>query len=588
MGKRPVFIAGASGFWGDTDAATAQLLQALELDYIVYDYLSEITLALLARARAADPDKGFIHDFERAVLPLLGRVKSRGIKLIANAGGLNPTACAQALQTSALASGHSIKVAAVEGDNVSASLSALLTDMFDGSSIPSGLLSANAYLGVSGIVAALEDGADIVITGRCADSALALAPLVHRFGWAMDDWDRLAQGSLAGHLIECGCQGAGGLFTDWRSVPGWENMGFPIAECHADGDFRIIKPDGTGGLITPLTVGEQMLYEIGDPGDYRLPDVVCDFREVELKQDGPDAVRVTGARGRPATPDYKVSVTWQDGWRLTALLMIGGIEAVAKARRTGDAILARTARLGAERGLHPFSRTLVEVLGAEDSYGPHARAADVREVVLKVSAMADDRAILDLLSKEVFPSATAMAQGITGAAAGRPKPTPVIRGGGVTIPKTQVEVTIAGIGSTRPVPVAVPAGEGGQNPDRTSDDRPSRSATPYVVSPGERLIDLAVGRSGDKGDMVNIGILARNEASWHFLREHLSAEAVEMWLDHLEPRRVERFELPGSRGLNFVLHGVLEGGGLANLHMDAQGKAVAGMLLDMPVDQLCL
>jgi hypothetical protein len=588
--SQSIYIAGASGFWGDSDAATAQLVKAPQLDYIVYDYLSEITLALLARARAVDPDRGFIPDFERAILPHLAELKRRGIKLLANAGGLNPVACARSLEAKAAAAGVPMKIAAVSGDDVMDKLSPPLADMFSGDAIPTSLMSANAYLGVSGIVAALETGADIVVTGRCADSALTLAPLIHKFGWQMDDWDRLAQGSLAGHLIECGCQGAGGLFTDWRSVPGWEDMGYPIAVCTPDGSFEITKMEGAGGLISPLSVGEQMLYEIGDPADYRLPDVICDFRAVQLNQTGPDRVRVSGTKGRPAPTQYKVSVTWQAGWRITATLMIGGAEAVAKARRVGEAILARAARLGAEQGVAPFTQTSVEVIGAEDSYGPHACMSANREVVLKIAAASDNKAILSLLSKEIFPSATAMSPGITGAAAGRPKPAPVIRGGGVLIPRDHVEVMVHHDGKADIITVPDIA------TDTVLDTEPAEPSSarevqgdPFREAPtfGGRLLDYAVARSGDKGNLINVGVLARDETAWEFLRENLTATAVADWLGHLGASRVERFGLPGSRSLNFVLHDALNGGGMANLKMDAQGKAVAQMLLDLPLSRLC-
>ncbi|MGJ8563553.1 MAG: acyclic terpene utilization AtuA family protein [Alphaproteobacteria bacterium] len=584
----PIYIAGASGFWGDSDAATAQLVNAPKLDFIIYDYLSEITLALLARARNADPEKGFIPDFERAVLPHLATLKEKGVKLLANAGGLNPVACAKSLEAKARAAGTTIKVVAVGGDDIIEKIQVPLKDMFSQETLPNMLLSANAYLGASGIIAALEAGADVVITGRCADSALTLGPLVHAFGWEMDDWDKLAQGSLAGHLIECGSQGAGGLFTDWETVPGWENMGFPIAACKSDGTFEVTKMGNTGGLISPLSLAEQMLYEIGDPADYRLPDVICDFRHVHFKQTSPNSVRVTNAHGLPAPSHYKASVTWQDGWRLTATLMIGGIDAVAKARRVGQAILNRTERIGLLRNLTGFRETSVEVIGAEDSYGPHARMKTSREVILKIAAAADDRSILQLLSREIFPSATAMSPGITGVAGGRPKPAPIIRGSGALIPRDQIKTSINLNGKTTHIKIDLSLSN-----DSTSSDQPHDEVQPVQALEvksginvqgitGARLIDFAVARSGDKGDLVNIGVIARSEEAWMLLREGLTASKVEEWLDHLKPSKVERFELPGSQSLNFVLHNVLNGGGMANLKFDAQGKAFAQMLLDMP------
>lgn len=571
-------IAGASGFWGDTDAATEQLLAEPGLDYIVYDYLSEITLALLARARAKNPAGGFVPDFERAIRPHLGQIKANGVRLLANAGGLNPVACAQALERAADEAGVSLRIAAVIGDDVIDRLPADAADMFSGAPLPQSLLSANAYLGAAGIVQALADGADIVVTGRCADSALTLAPLIHRFGWAWNDWDRLAQGSLAGHLIECGSQGAGGLFTDWREVAdGWSDMGFPIAVCRADGAFDIVRPDGTGGRITTLSLTEQMLYEIGDPADYRLPDVICDFRQVRLEQVARERVRITGAKGRPAPADYKVSATWQDGWRLTGTVMIGGRDAAEKARRVGQAILDRAARLGGRQGLSPFTRTDIEALGSEASYGPHARCGDTREVVLKIAAAAADPAVLSLLSREIFPAATAMAQGLTGVAGGRPSPSLLIRGGAFLIPRDSLSVSVITDGRRQDVAIAAPDAPAPPAPL----DPPPPTAT--TAAGGVRLIDLAVGRSGDKGDIINIGLAARGDEAFALLCAHVTAARVGEWLAHLGASRVERFILPGSRSLNFLLHGALNGGGMANLRFDAQGKAVAQMLLDMPL-----
>lgn len=576
-----VSIAGASGFWGDTDAATEQLLSCPQLDYIVYDYLSEITLALLARARAKNPAGGYVPDFQRAITPHLAEIKAKGVRLLANAGGLNPVACAQALEAAAARAGVVLRVAAVTGDDLMGRLPEDARDMFSGQPLPESILSANAYLGAAGIVAALSDGADIVVTGRCADSALTLAPLIHHFGWAFDDWDRLAQGSLAGHLIECGSQGVGGLFTDWREVcDGWSDMGFPIAVCSADGAFDIIKPEGKGGRITPLSLTEQMLYEIGDPADYRLPDVICDFRDVTFETIGPDRVRVCGARGRPAPANYKVTATWQQGWKLTATLMIGGREAAAKAQHVGQAILDRTRRLGERQGLSPLTRTDIETLGSEVSYGPHARTTDTREVVLKITATADDQTILQLLSREIFPSATAMSPGITGVAGGRPSPSPLIRGGAVLAPREAAPVVVTTEGRARPI--AVPA-----LPDAvTAAHANPFDATSSALAPPPSqglLIDLAVARSGDKGDIINIGVAARTSEAFDILLHHLSADRVGAYLAHLGANRVERFTLPGSRSLNFLLHGALDGGGMANLRFDAQGKAVAQMLLDMPI-----
>src|SRR5690606_26778672 len=297
--------------------------------------------------------------------------------------------------------------AATKGDRSDA-----LVDV-EGRPLPQELLSANAYLGALPIRAALDAGAQVVVTGRCVDSAVTLGVLMHAFDWRSDEYDRLAAGSLAGHLIECGCQATGGLHTDWQTVPDWPNIGYPIVECTADGVFVVTKPAGTGGKVTPAVVAEQLLYEIGDPRAYRLPDVVCDFANVRLAADGADRVRVHGVRGRAPDDRYKVSATHADGYRSSATLTIVGFDAAAKARRTGEAILARTRAMFERLGWPDYAASFVEVLGAESGYGPHANPAlqATREAVLRVSVRHPKREALELFAREIAPAGTSWAPG---------------------------------------------------------------------------------------------------------------------------------------------------------------------------------
>ena len=585
MSKDTLRIGCASGFWGDTEFAAAQLVERGDIDVLVFDYLAEITMSLLIRAKAKDPSQGYAPDFVATMKPLMKQIKTRGIQVIANAGGVNPSACRDALVAAAQAEGVDLKIAPVLGDDLMPQVEAMraagTTEMFSGAAFPAKVMSANAYLGAFPIAAALAAGADIVVTGRCVDSAVTLAPLIARFNWKADDLDKLAQGSLAGHLIECSTQTTGGNYTDWASVPGWDDMGFPIAECRADGSFVVTKPAGTGGLVCPSTVGEQMLYEIGDPRAYILPDVVCDFTAVTLTQVGPDRVEVKGARGRPPTDQAKASLTYADGFRAMSLFMIGGIDSGAKARRVGAAMLARMRRHYAARGWPDFTEASVEAIGAEDTYGAQARVS-AREVMLKVGVRHPLKDALELFSREVAPMALMTSPAITGFTGGRPKVQPVVRLFSCLVPKSQLGVSIdmgtqqvaAPQLAGKPLDLATLPAVGGPLPTAEAFARGARSVP---------LVQLAWGRSGDKGDSANIGIIARRPEFLPFIRAALTEEAVARWFAHLVHGKVQRYDLPGTQALNFMLHEALGGGGIASVRMDSQGKAFAQMLLDHPV-----
>jgi hypothetical protein len=573
-----VRIGGASGFWGDSATGPVQLVQSGEVDYLVFDYLSELTMSLLAAARLKDPALGYATDFvANAMRSVLKDALARGIRIIANAGGVNPRACADALAGLAAELGVAVRIAVVEGDDVMPQLPALRAE---GLALPDRILSANAYLGALPIRRALDAGADVVITGRCVDSAVTLGALLHEFDWRMDDYDKLAAASLAGHLIECGCQGVGGLHTDWEAVPDWAHSGYPVVECRPDGAFFITKPAGSGGLVTPATVAEQLLYEIGDPARYILPDVVCDFTAVTLAQDGPDAVQVRGARGYPPTPTYKVTATYADGYRCNAQLTVVGFDASRKARRTAEAILERTRELFAQHGLGDFSATHVETLGAAFSYGPHAPQQPLFEAVMWLAATHPDKRALELFAREIAPAGTSWAPGTTGAA-GRPAVSPSIRQAGFLLDKERLVPSYALMdegGLAMPVP-AWPGWDGDTPVAARYHDAATAPAGGVLVP----LIRLAYARSGDKGDISNIGVIARKPAYLPLLRAQLTERAVAAHLAHLVQGTVTRFDVPGIHALNFVCGQALGGGGMASLRHDALGKGMAQVLLAMMV-----
>ena len=433
--KEKIRIASGQGFWGDLPDAPIKQVKQGPVDYLVMDYLAEVTMSIMQKQRMRNENYGYARDFVDVIEAVLDDIKNRGVRVISNAGGVNPSACKNAILEVAEKKGVSgIKIAVVDGDDILPGIDRLideghlLNNMETGrpiTEVKDDLLSANVYFGSRPIVEALEKGADIVITGRVTDTGLTLAPMIHEFGWSFEDYDLMATGTIAGHIIECGGQVSGGNFTDWETVEDLVNIGFPIIEAHPDGTFYVTKHAGTGGLVSEMTVKEQLLYEIGNPAEYITPDCIADFTSVKVLQEGKDRVKVTGIKGSPETDTYKISASYIDGYKLSSTLVYSWPDAVKKARFAGDLLLKRAEKLGIS-----FRDTNIELVGLnacnEDDSVFEKDLSEVNEVEMRVSVYGDSRDELNRFGKEIAPLILTGPSGVTGFAGGRPKASEVV------------------------------------------------------------------------------------------------------------------------------------------------------------------
>ncbi len=427
--KQTVRIAAGQGFWGDWLEAPMRQVQGGPIDYLVLDYLAEVTMSILQKQRSRDPSAGYARDFVSQMERILPDVAERGIRVISNAGGVNPRGCAEAVRAAAerLGVGDRIRIALVTGDDLLDRLDRLIGEGEAFSNMDTGrplsdvrdrVRSANAYLGMAPVAEALDRGANIVITGRVTDTGLTLGPLVHEFGWAADDWDRIAAGTIAGHILECGAQSSGGnLLRDWRSVKRLEDVGFPLVEASADGSFVVTKHPGTGGVVSVPSVSEQLVYEMGDPANYITPDGIVDFTTIRLKKVGKNRVRVSGIQGRPRTPLLKVSVAYFYGYKAIGSLVYSWPDALDKAKAADRILRKRLTALGLS-----FEQILTEYVGVDATHGRLAGtpSPDLAEVMLRIGVRGSDRAAVERFTREIAPLVLTGPPSVTGFAGGRP------------------------------------------------------------------------------------------------------------------------------------------------------------------------
>ena len=440
-------IAAGQGFWGDLPDAPVRQVEGGPIDYLMLDYLAEVTMSIMQKQKARDPNAGYARDFVPLMKQILPACVERNIRVTANAGGVNVEGCAKAVRDVALELGLAgkLRIGIVTGDDIMGKLDELLSrgvemrNMDTGaalSTVRERIQSANVYLGAAPMVEALDSGAQIVITGRCTDTGLTLAPLMHEFRWSPNDWNRMASGTIAGHIIECGAQCTGGNCQyEWRSIPSLANVGFPIVEAAPDGTFVVTKHERTGGWVIIPSIKEQLVYEMGDPHSYITPDCVADFTTVRLEYEGRDRVRVFGIEGRPATDTFKVSISYSAGYKAVGTLVYSWPEAYDKAQAADRILRARLDRLGLK-----FDQILTEFVGANATHGPLAGqpSPDLPEVQLRVGVRSEDRTAVERFTKEIAPLVLTGPPGVTGFAGGRPKVEEIVAYWPALIPKSEI------------------------------------------------------------------------------------------------------------------------------------------------------
>ncbi|MGE0172299.1 MAG: acyclic terpene utilization AtuA family protein [Oligoflexales bacterium] len=587
--KEIVRIGNASGYWGDDPEALERQVNGGKLDYISMDFLAEITMSIMQKQRMRDPNAGYAKDFIPMLAKVLPKIVEQNTCIITNAGGINPLACAQEICNLAESKGIKLKVAVVHGDDILTRIPDLLARGADFKNMETGekfdpvkdkIEAANIYFGAAPVVDALKTKPNIVITGRVTDTAITLAPMIHEFGWKLTDWDKLASGIVAGHILECGAQSTGGNFTDWQKVRSFTNMGYPIVEVNADSTFTVTKHPGTGGLVSVDTVREQLFYEMGAPEAYITPDVVADFSTIKLESAGPDKVKVFGVKGYEPTSTYKISMAYADGHKATGSLIISGPDARAKAQAFSRIFWSRL------DGVFKPEDMETEYVGWNACHRSLVHSEEGNEILLRLGARSDDVGKLRSFGKLVPSLILAGPSGVA-VTGGVPKPQeivsywPALMSKSMVFPEISlfenkkivetnlVKTTIAGNFSkpqTSPQVAEAPT---------TTIDKVLQQQQGLRTS----LVSICLGRSGDKGNTANIGIMARSKEAYEFLDEALTAQVVKNMFQELCKGRVIRHSLPGLLGFNFLLEEALGGGGTRTLRIDSQGKTFAQALI---------
>ena len=586
--KRKIRIGNASGYWGDDLTALKRQLTSGPLDYITMDFLAEITMSILQRQRNKNSELGYAVDFLHQLEECLPLIVKKKVRVIANAGGINPIGMGRKIIEMAKKFGLDIKVGIVYGDDIVNSLYELtaagerFSNMETGEDffgVRSKISSANIYLGAEPVVKALDAGCHIIVTGRVTDTGITLAPMIHEFGWAMDDWDKMASGVIAGHIIECGAQASGGNITDWDEVKTFHNIGYPIIEMEASGDFVVTKHKNTGGLISEKTIKEQLVYEMGDPSNYISPDGIARFDTIQLKDEGHNRVRISGVKGKPEPDFLKVSMSYENGWKSNGAVLVSGPNTAKKAEIIADIFWKKLK--------HKFEETRTEMVGSGSIWPDTIRKCETNEIMLRFSVTDKDINKIKDFGKALSTLILSGPAGMAVTTGGRPKPQLVVAYWPALMHRSRVKAKVLVIDTNGDedfheisFPIRVQARP--EEKTATTSDRKKKKPTGKAIK--VKLRQICYARSGDKGDTCNIGVLARTPEIYDWIVEHLTSETVRKFFKGITYGKVIRYELDNICALNFLLEETLGGGGTRSLMIDPQGKTLSQALLELELN----
>ncbi len=586
--KKKIRIGNAGGYWGDDLTALKRQLTGGPLDYITIDFLAEITMSILQRQRAKNPELGYAVDFLDQLAECLPLICKKKVKVIASAGGINPIGMGRKIVEMAKKMGLDLKVGVVYGDNIVDQLYELsaagerFSNMETGEDfykVRSRISSANIYLGAEPVVKALEAGCQVIVTGRVTDTGITLAPMIYEFGWAMDDWDKMASGIVAGHMIECGAQATGGNITDWHEVKNFNNIGYPIVEIEKSGNFYVTKHKNTGGMVSEKTVKEQLFYEMGDPSNYISPDGIARFDTIQLTDEGNNRVKVFGIKGKPEPDFLKVSMSYEDGWKASGAVLVCGPEVERKAEIIADIFW--------EKLKHKYEATQTSMIGSGSIWPEQLSQCETNEIMLRFGVRDKDVNKVKDFGKALSTLILSGPAGMAVTTGGRPKPQMVVAYWPALMHRSRVNAKVLVVDTNGeedfheisfPIRVrSVRQDELFKPKEREKYKKPSGKAKMV------KLQELCYARSGDKGDTCNIGVLARSPEIYNWLVEYLTADKVKKFFEGITFGKVLRYELDILHGLNFLLEETLGGGGTKSLMIDPQGKTLAQALLQMTV-----